>query len=272
MNNFKNKIVYIVGGSSGIGLATAKLLSNQGSHIIIFSRDQQKLVRAAKEISEQRQDTHQTVTWMQMDVAERSEVDQALGTSVKNHGTPDILINCAGRSYPRHFEDIDYEQFDETMRVNFYGIWHTTKALVPLMKEKGGTIVNVSSLAGFVGVFGFTDYSASKFAIMGFSEALRSELKPFDIKVSVLCPPDTDTPSFEVENLTKPEETRAISENAGLMQPDAVAKALVKGMQKNQPVIIPGFEGKMTCLAKRLVPALVEWTMDRAVRRVRKNN
>ena len=272
MKDFRNKIVYIVGGSSGIGLSAARLLFEYGAHITIFSRDKHKLARAIKEISAQRTLSEQTVAWMQMDIADRSMVEQVLETSVRRYGIPDILINCAGRAYPHYFEDISYEQFDETMKINFYGIWHTTKKLAPLMKEKGGYIINVSSIAGFLGVFGLTDYSASKFAIMGFSEALRSELKPFNIMVSVLCPPDTNTPAFDVENKTKPEETKAISGNAGLMQPEDVAKALVKGIQKKQPIIIPGFEGRMTCLAKRLVPSLVERLMDRTIRRVQENS
>ena len=92
------------------------------------------------------------------------------------------------------------------------------------------------------------------------------------VTVSVLCPPDTDTPAFEVENRTKPEETRAISENAGLMQPEDVATALLKGMQKKQALIIPGLNGKFSNLAKRLAPNLVEWVMDRSIRRVQKSH
>jgi short-subunit dehydrogenase len=272
MKDFRNKNVYIVGGSSGIGLATARLLFEHGAKITIFARDKHKLARAAKAISAQHASAEQTVAWMQLDVADRSAVEAVLNTSIMRHGIPDILVNCAGRAYPHYFEDISFDQFDETMQINFYGMWHTTKKLVPLMKKRGGYIVNVSSIAGLMGVFGLTDYSASKFAILGFSEALRSELKPFGIVVSVLCPPDTNTPALEVENKTKPTETRAISENAGLMQPQDVAKALVKGMRKEQPVIIPGFEGKITCLAKRWVPCLVEWMMDRTIRRVQKHS
>ncbi len=104
------------------------------------------------------------------------------------------MKNNNGRAYPRKFADVSCQQFDETMRINMYGIWNTCAALVPHMKEQGGAIVNISSIAGFVGVFGFTDYSASKFAVIGFSEALKSELKQFGITVQVLCPPDTDTP------------------------------------------------------------------------------
>ena len=123
-------------------------------------------------------------------------------------------------------------------------------------------------MAGLIGVFGYTDYSASKFAIIGFSEALRSELKQYGITVSVLCPPDTDTPGLDEENKTKPEETKAISASAGLMQPDEVARALIKGMQKEKFLIIPGLDGKSTFMAKRLFPRLVEFIMDRQIKKV----
>ncbi len=272
VKNFKGKVAYIIGGSSGIGLATAKLLYEHGAKVIIFSRDEKKLTEAVSEIIKQPSGCHNNTGWSAMDVADRMMVDQVLDTAVEQFGIPDILINCAGRAYPHYFEDISHRQFEETMQINFHGIWHTTQKLVPLMKTRGGYIVNVSSMAGFIGVFGLTDYCASKFAIIGFSEALRSELKPFNIMVSVLCPPDTDTPAFEVENKTKPAETQAISENAGLLQPEDVAKALIKGMQKNQALIIPGLEGKFTNLAKRLAPGLVEWVMDKTIRRVQRTH
>ncbi len=86
--------------------------------------------------------------------------------------------------------------------------------------------------------------------------------------VSVLCPPDTDTPGFDIENQTKPKETRAISAKAKLMQPDAVADALIKGMQKKKLIIIPGFDGKLTFWAKRFFPWFVEFIMDRTIRNV----
>jgi short-subunit dehydrogenase len=136
------------------------------------------------------------------------------------------------------------------------------------MKEHGGYIVNVSSIAGFIGLFGYTDYSASKFAIIGFSEALRSELKRYGITVSVLCPPDTDTPGFHEENKTKPEETKAISGSAKLMQPDEVARALLSGMRKEARHIIPSFDGKLIFLLKRLLPGLVEFVMDSTIKKV----
>jgi len=268
MKDFNDKKVYIVGGSSGIGLSTANILATKGAHVIIFSRTEDKLKRALEEIAGHGISKGQRFSWMRLDVSNREEVVSVMSKAVKEFGVPDVLINCAGRAYPHQFEDVTYGQFDETMKINLYGIWNTVSTLVPHMKKQGGYIVNVSSMAGFVGVFGYTDYSASKFAVIGFSEVLRSELKRYGITVSVLCPPDTNTPGFKVENTTKPEETKAISANAKLMQSDDVAREFIKGMQKEKLLIIPGFDGKLTFIAKRLFPALVESIMDRTIRKV----
>lgn len=89
------------------------------------------------------------------------------------------------------------------MKVHIYGVWNSISTLLPHMRQRGGYIVNVSSVLGFMGVFGYSDYCPSKFAILGLSEVLKSELKRYGIGISVLCPPDTDTPGFQVENQTK---------------------------------------------------------------------
>ena len=115
-----------------------------------------------------------------------------------------------------------------------------------------------------------TDYAASKFAVVGFSEALRSEMKGFGIRVAVLCPPDTDTPGFAVENRTKPEETRVLSAAAKLMQPDEVARALLAGIRKRKFMIHVNREGKAIEVLKRLFPWLVMGFMDRDIRKVQK--
>jgi NAD(P)-dependent dehydrogenase (short-subunit alcohol dehydrogenase family) len=268
MKDFAGKNVYITGGSSGIGLSTAKLLAAAGAHISVFARGRERLESASQEIRSLRRSENQGVSWTALDVSRKDQVDQVMATAVGEFGAPDLLINCAGRAYPRYFEDITYEQFDETMRTNFFSVWHTVSALVPHMKERGGHIVNVSSMSGFVGVFGYTDYTASKFAIIGFSEALRSELRRYGIRVSVLCPPDTDTPGFQVENRTKPEETQAVSAAARVMRPDDVAKGLIQGIRKGKFLIIPNFEGRMIYLVKRVFPSLLDRIMDRDIRKV----
>jgi len=117
-----------------------------------------------------------------------------------------------------------YQQFDDTLKTNLYGIWNVCSVLVPHMKVKGGVIINVSSMVGFLGVFGYCDYAASKFAIVGFSESLKSELKKYNISVQVLCPPDTDTPALPLKISQSPRKPRPSRQNAKVMSSDAVAK------------------------------------------------
>ena len=271
MKDFKDKLVYITGGSSGIGLATAKLMATMGASVIIFSRRQQVLDEAIKQIQLSGVSAKQKFAGRSLDVSKRDRVETVFSSALAEFGVPDVLINCAGRAYPHYFEDISFEQFDETMKTNLYGIWNACSVLVPRMKAKGGVIVNVSSMVGFLGVFGYCDYAASKFAILGFSESLRSELKKYNISVSVLCPPDTDTPGFATENLTKPAETRAISASAKAMSSDAVAKELICGIRKNTFMIIPGFDGKLTHFLKRFMPFIIDMVMDSAIRKTQKN-
>lgn len=271
MKDFNGKTAYVVGGSSGIGLSTANLLARLGAHVIIFARGKKRLEEAVKEIRGNTTSKAQKVTSFVMDVSDNKKVNSTMNKCVKEYGPPDLLINSAGRARPHYFGDITYEMFDETMKMNTYGVWNTISALVPHMKKRGGNIANVSSIAGFLGVFGYTDYAASKFAVTGLSEALRSELKPFGITVSILCPPDTQTPGFDVENLTKPEETKVLSESAKVMTSDAVAKGFIKGIKKGKFMIIPGFDSNLTYLAKRFVPGVVEMVMNSTIKKVQKS-
>jgi short-subunit dehydrogenase len=268
MTNLKHKNVFITGGSSGIGLASSKRLASLGANTIIFSRSQGQLKKAEKKISGSKKDNGVLVEYMPLDVSDNKMTETVMAMAVNKFGPPDILINCAGRAIPNHFENISYEQFEDTMKINLFGIRNTIAALLPHMKRKGGHIINISSIAGFTGVFGYTDYSASKFGIIGFSESLRSELKKYNILISVLCPPDTDTPGLEAENATKPDETRAIAESGGLLSADYVAKVMINSIGKNKFIVVPGFMGKVTYLAKRLLPGIVEVVMDWDIKKV----
>lgn len=269
--NFNDRTIYVVGGSSGIGLAAAKLFAEGGAHIAIFARNEERLKDAGQRVAGRAVSPDQRFASFSMDAADHKQVDRIMKRALVEFGTPDILVNCAGQATPRRFEEVSYEQFDETMKINVYGTRNTIAALLPAMKEKGGgSIVNVSSVAGYVGVFGYTDYNASKFAVLGFSEALRAELVEYGIKLFVLCPPDTDTPGLVVENLTKPAETKALTAKASLMTPEAVAAAMITGMEKDKFIILPGFDGKFTVLAQRLIPRIVRWVVDRTVKDVQK--
>jgi NAD(P)-dependent dehydrogenase (short-subunit alcohol dehydrogenase family) len=265
--DYSGTVVYVVGGSMGIGLAAARQFAARGAHVVTFARRREPLQEAVLDIESCRRSDSQRVELRVLDVCEPESVAAVMNESVSNFGPPDVLFNCAGAAWPGYFEEITHEQLSHTMRLNLHGSWSTVQALLPHMKQRGGTIVNTSSLAGIIGVFGYTDYCAAKFAVIGFSEALRSELKRYGIRVFVLCPPDTDTPGLAAEGKSKPPETAAVTAAARLMTADAVASELLRGMERRRLLIIPGIDSRFAALAKRLLPGLVEWVTDRAIAR-----
>lgn len=267
IRDFTGKNVFIVGGSSGIGLAAARQLAGRGAHITIFARRLEVLQEAATEIRSARVSSEQRIEYAQLDAADPAHVQEVMRAAVSELEAPDLLINCAGRAQPSYFQSISHEQLGETLQQNLATCWNTISTLLPSMQEGGGYIVNTASLAGLIGVFGYTDYCAAKFAVVGFSEALRSELKRYDITVSVLCPPDTETPALAAENETKPPETQAISAGMRVLSADAVATALLRGVGRGQFLILPGASTRFGAAMKRFAPRLVEWVNDRAVAR-----
>jgi len=267
MKSYAGKTVYITGGSSGIGLAAARQFAGAGANVAIFSRDRKKLDAALPLVESARAAPGQKFLAVQLDVGNHNEVDAKMAATARSFGVPDVLVNCAGSVWCNYLEQTPYEAYEREMRTNFFGVRNTVSALLPFLKERGGNIVNVSSTLGFIGAFGYAAYAPSKFAIVGFSEVIRGELKRHNIRVSVLCPPDTDTPQLAEENLTKPCETRAINSNAGLMQPEQVAAAMIKGMEKNRFMIVPGFMNCVSYVAKRWFPGLVFAMMDSDARK-----
>jgi len=277
MKDFSNKTIFITGGSSGIGLAVAKAFAKEGSSIVIFARTISVLENAKKEIDASSETSElsmikQKVNFYSVDITNHADIKSVFEKAINENGIPYILVNCVGIAQPDYFEHISFEAFDKTIKTNLYSTWNACAAIIPYMKKNGGVIVNTSSIAGFIGVFGYTDYCMTKFGIIGFSDSLRQELAQYNIHVSVLCPPDTDTPGLHEENKTKPRETLAISGNAKLLKPEFVADAVLKGIQQNKKMIVPGADGKMSLLFKRFFPGLVDWMLNRTVKKVQKNN
>lgn len=264
--SISNKTIYITGGSTGIGLSIALELARAHNHILLFARDPARLELAKTSVIK----AGSQCAVYAVDARDYTAVRATMDTAVSIHGAPDLLINCVGRAVPHHFDDITAAMMEDTMRTNFSSVWNAVQALTPHMKAKGGRIINTSSIGGFIGVFGYADYSASKFAIIGFSEVLKQELARYNITVQVLCPPDTDTPGFQEENKTKPEETKEISKSAKLMTAEALATQAVKAMEGNKFMIIPGMDGKLTYWMKRHFPFVVDMIMTSAIRKVQR--
>lgn len=273
----KSHFVLITGGSSGIGLALAKAFAQQGSNLVIVGRNQEKLNQAVNEISKKCVSTSQTINPIQADVSQYEVYIPLLEQAIETFGVPDIVVNSAGITKPAFFNDISMEEFEKIARVNYLGTVATIKAVLPhMLKRKSGYIVNISSVAGFIGTPGYTAYGASKFAIKGLSDALRLELKNTGVNISIVYPPDTETPMLEEENKIKPPVVKAISEAAAPVSPEEVAKAIIQGIGKKRYVITPG---KDTALLHFLagflgwgpVYPIMDWTLHDAERKVASN-
>jgi len=236
VQDLKGKHVMITGGSSGIGKAVATAFARRGANVSILARNAQKLSEAAGEIKAQvdaaAANASSRVKLFEMSVdlsTSFDQVDKAVKETISKMGPVFMLVNCAGFAVSRKFENLTPDDEQRMMNLNYFGSVWTTRAALPSMKEAGGggTVVFVASQGSLVGLYGMTAYCGSKFAIRGFAESLAMELSPYKISVCVSCPPDTETPGFEAENVGKPEETQQICEYGGLFSPQEVGDQLV---------------------------------------------
>ncbi|MBU4225312.1 MAG: SDR family oxidoreductase [Chloroflexi bacterium] len=257
--HWNNKTVLITGGSSGIGLALGRLLAAQGGHVWLIARRREGLEAALEQVKAAAIRPEQRFGMVSADlsVPEQafSAVEQVKGAVLSCHpelveglskdqaGVPDVVINSAGAAHPGYVQDLSAEIFRWMMAVNYFGTLYVTKAVLPgMMARRSGHIINISSVAGFIGVFGYTAYGASKFAVAGFSEVLRAEMKRYGIRVSVVFPPDTETPQLDYENQFKPPETKAISGTAKAMKPEQVAQIILRQAAKGRFLIFPALD------------------------------
>lgn len=271
MISLKDKNAYISGGTSGIGLAVGEKFASLGANVFAFSVDEPAMrEQALAALNKARANDGQRFEAVELDVTDAEQVREKLAEAVKSFGAPYVLVNSAGIGGAVYFEELTDERFDRMMKINLYGTRSTVVALLPYMKPGGGYIVNVSSMSGLFGLVGYTAYASSKYAVVGFSQALRSEMKPHGIGVSVLCPPQVRTPLLEKTDKYKPPETKKVNDNAGLLEPEEVAEALWRGMKKNQAIIVPGRKGRMFYLLDRFWPSLRERMTDRVINSARK--
>lgn len=246
--------VLITGGSSGIGLEIAKLFVNAGAHVWILGRDKNRLATAVGLLNKNKVKPDQKVEIVQADVSNWDQSVKVIERITQAYKSPDVLINSAGIVKPGYFNNLEIDDFHKMIEVNYIGTVYYTKSCLPgMISRNSGYIVNISSFAGITGVFGYTAYSASKYAVRGFSDALRMELKPLNIGVSVVFPADTNTPQLEYENRYKPHETRYINSNGSIKEPEVIAEAIINGMMKGKYQIIPGTEPLLIYKAFNLI-------------------
>lgn len=258
-----DKHVIITGGSSGIGFALAKKLHQRGARLSLLARTPEKLESARSELGNDGPPVHACPC----EVSDESSVTETVGRLISERGSPDWLVNSAGVLAGDYFENFEAADFRRLMDINFFGMLHMVRAALPGLKERSGRIINISSMAGVTGIFGYTSYCASKHAVAGFSHALRAELAPQGVKVHLVLPPEAETPMLEEVRKNRPPETKAAAETIPALAVDKVAETVVAKVLRNRYLIVPGTRTKVLLFAGRVAPALERMLLDSLVRK-----
>ena len=243
--DIKGKTALVTGASRGIGKAISIELARVGiKHLILVARNRQKLAEVATEI----ETTGVKVTTLSLDLRQSPSTNIAIARAWREHKPIHLLVNCAGVAHQSAFLDSQAGKVEEEISLNLLGMMNITRLLAKRMaNQKEGTIVNVSSLMGKVAAPTMSTYSATKFAIIGFTQALRSELAEHNIEVIALLPTLTDT-----------EMTRNLKLFRWVMPMTAekVAQTLVSGLYKNRSEILVGWQSYLAVLCQRIFPQL----------------
>ena len=251
--NIQGKVALVTGASRGIGRAIALQLAQQGmKRLILMARDRAKLAEVAAEI----ETMGVSAVIVPIDLTKPTAVNIAVAQLWRNHGPIHLLVNCAGIAYQNSFLQAKLPQVQEEISLNLLGTYTLTHLVARRMaSQRQGTIINVSSLMGKIAAPTMATYSATKFAILGFTQALRQELAQYNIDVKALLPSLTDTDMVRDMRLFR----WVIP-----MTPEEVAQVLVAGLSKNSSEILVGWQSHLAVWCQRLAPWLLELILKMA--------
>ena len=247
--------IVITGGSSGIGLDIARAYSKKGANIVLLARNQARLDSAVAECQSQVTDASQKILAFSVDVANKEQLSATVEQIKSQISVPDVLVLSAGIVASERFMEQSDDGFDAIMQTNVTGSRAVTRAFLPdMIKKRSGQVCFISSLGGLISTYGYSAYSASKFAVVGMAGAMRQELAEYNVGVSVVCPPEVDTPMVAKESEHILPQTRFIKDVGGTLNVDTVTKATLKGIVKNRFIIIPGLMAKLSYWQSRIFP------------------
>jgi short-subunit dehydrogenase len=256
--HLQDRVVVLTGAASGIGAALAQTLALKGAHLALVDRDRTALEEITETVRRPSLPVHSYVA----DLSDPTAIQQLPATIHADLGPASVLINNAGITLTGNFEQATAEQFDRVMAINFHAPVAMVRAFLPQLRSVGpAQIVNLSSLFGLIGVPGQVAYCASKFALRGFSEALRAELQTSDIGVSVVHPGGIRTKilaSADVGAGVDPAEAAARKTSGQKflrMEPEKAAARIVTGIERRENRILIGADARALELLQRLLPA-----------------
>lgn len=251
----QDKVVIITGGSSGIGKALAEVFGSHGSKVLITGRNQEALDDAVKELSKK----GINIAGFQSDVSNESDNKAMAEKALELFGGIDILINNAGISMRALFQDLDLDVIKRVMDINFYGVVYATKYCLPHIMKSKGSVVGISSIAGYRGLPARAGYSASKFALQGFLEVLRTEMLKTGVHVLTACP------GFTASNIRKTALTQNGSaqgssprDESKEMSAEECANHIYKATKKRKKFLTLTTQGKLVVFLNKWAPGFMD--------------
>ncbi|MFQ5628967.1 MAG: SDR family oxidoreductase [bacterium] len=263
MRNLQNKVVAITGATGGMGRAVARRFGLAGAKICLLDLDEKTIEAFRKELEKQSIEAYDYLC----DVTSRETCDAAIGAVLNKFGRIDILINNAGITHRSAFLQTEAEVFRKVMDVNFFGALHCAQAALPALVESRGLIIVMSSICGFSPLYGRTGYAASKHALHGLFESLRTELSDQGVHVMMVCPGFTDT------GITKHAldgdgslTSHPRSSTGKIASPQDVAETIYRGAVSNKRLLVLSKVGKLAYFLSKISPAFYEKIMANKLR------
>lgn len=254
----KGKVVVVTGASSGIGEATAREFGREGARVVLAARRVERLEALAEEI--QAMGTGAETLVVPSDLSKLEDIEALIDQTVTRFGRIDILVNNAGFGRLDWLENLDpMKDIELQFDVNVLGVVHATRQALPIMiKQRSGHIINMGSMAALVATPTYTIYAASKHAVHGFSEALRREVKPWGIDVSMLYPGGVKTEFGEHAGIKR--KTRATTPKFLSLSAEDVARAVVGLVRRPRAMLVIPWLWGLTALLNKLFPSFVDYT------------
>ncbi|MCF8219576.1 MAG: SDR family oxidoreductase [Bacteroidales bacterium] len=251
----KEKVVIITGASSGIGKALAWKYASEGFKVVIAARRKEQLQELARELESEGAE----VLAVSADVSKEDDCRHLIDQTVENYGRIDILINNAGVSMRAVFEDLELDVLHKVMDINFWGTVQCTHAAFPYLLKSKGSVVGVSSVAGFQGLPGRTGYSASKAAINNFLDVIRQETQKKGLHVLLACPGFTSSDIRKTALLKDGAQQGETPRNESkMMSAEEVAEHIYRAVVRRKRTLILTRVGKMTVMLKKCCPRLLD--------------
>jgi dehydrogenase/reductase SDR family member 7B len=251
----RDKVVVITGGTSGIGKALAEKFGAEGSKILITGRNETELAKTVDELKAK----GILITGFRADVSVEDDNRRMAEEAIRVYGTIDILINNAGISMRALFSEVDLAVVKKVMDINFYGVLYATKYCLPEITKNKGSVIGISSIAGFRGLPGRAGYSASKFALNGFLEVLRTELLKTGVHVMTACPGFTAS-NIRKRSLTKDGSHQGDSprKEEEMMTSEECAMHIYKATVSRKRTLVLTTQGKLTVFLNKWLPGFTD--------------